>query len=157
MLERITSLSWWEAAGQRAAYTSLAALLPLVMLLVAGQVDVIDVLLTVALALVASLATSLAGLPELTDRTVPAWLAVLTRVVKTAAQVLVSALTGAVLLTDLDWPTIGTAVAGAALTTLVRALMTYLPESTSMIDATESDGVAVITTVPDPTPTITAD
>ena len=55
MSTQITSLSWWEAAGQRAAYTALAALLPLAMLLVSGQVDVLYVLLVVALAIVASL------------------------------------------------------------------------------------------------------
>lgn len=141
MLAQITSLSWWEAAGQRAAATALAALLPLVLLLVGGQVTVVYVLLVVALAVVASLSTSLAGLPEITDRTVAPWLAILTRVIKSAAQVLVSSVGGAVLLTDVHWPTVGTAVAGAALTTLVRTLMVYLPESTP-------DGAAVITSLP---------
>lgn len=150
MSTQITSLSWWEAAGQRAAYTALAALLPLAMLLVSGQVDVVYVLLVVALAVVASLATSLAGLPELTDRAVPPWAAILTRVVKSAAQVLVSSLGGAVLLTDVHWSTIGTAAAGAALTTLVRTLMVYLPESTVLDAGTTPDGAAIITSLYDP-------
>lgn len=120
---------WWAAAGQRAAYTALAALLPLALLLVAGDVAPLYVLSVVALAMLASLATSLAGLPETADRPVPAWLATLVRVGKTVGQVLAANLVGAVVVSDVAWAEVWQAVAGAALVTLVRVLMTYLPET----------------------------
>ncbi|AEI11803.1 hypothetical protein [Cellulomonas gilvus] len=129
MTHDLLTLDWWTAAGQRAAYTALAALLPLAALLIAGDVDVLYVLLVVALALLASLATSLAGLPEVTGRDTSPWIAVLVRVTKTSAQTLAANLVGSVVLTDVDWHITGTAVAGAALTTLVRTLMAYLPET----------------------------
>ncbi|PFG19885.1 hypothetical protein [Serinibacter salmoneus] len=128
-MHSILTTAWWVAAGQRAAYTALAALLPVAALLVAGQADPLEVLSLVAMSMVASLLTSLAGLPELGDRTPPLWLAALIRVVKTAAQVAVAAMGTAVLLTEVEWGTVGIQVAGAALTTLVRVLMEHLPET----------------------------
>lgn len=139
----LLTLTWWTAAGQRAAYTALAALLPLAALLVAGDVTTTYVILVVALALAASLVTSLAGLPEVAGRDVPIWLAVVVRVTKTGAQTLAASLGGAVLLTDVDWKVAGTAVAGAALTTLVRTLMTYLPETPSP----DAGDVAIVSNV----------
>lgn len=125
----IFTRAWWVAAGQRAAYTALAALLPLVALVFAGTVDVVHVLLVVALAVVVSLATSAAALPELTDTTVPLWKAVTVRVLRTTGQTLVANVGGAVILTDLDWGAVVIAVAGAAATTLVRTVLARLPET----------------------------
>ncbi len=125
----IFTRAWWVAAGQRAAYTALAALLPLVTLVFAGTVDVVHVLLVVALAVVVSLATSAAALPELTDTTVPLWKAVTVRVLRTTGQTLVANVGGAVILTDLDWGAVVIAVAGAAATTLVRTVLARLPET----------------------------
>lgn len=154
----LTSPAWWQAATTRAAYTALAALLPLVGLLVTGQVaDLWVVVLTVALALVASLATSLAGLPELGDREVPLWLAVLARCGRTAGQVLAASLAGAVLLTDVDWPTIGLQVAGAVLTTLVRTLMAALPETYPVLVAEADTGPTTVVNVIGASPAMTGD
>jgi len=127
----LLTIDWWTAAGQRAAYTALVVLLPYAALVSTGQVPVVEALLAVALAVVASLATSAAGLPEVDGRDVPLVLAVLVRVVKTAAQTVVAALGSAVLLTDVDWHTVWLAVAAAALGTLIRTLLVYLPETTA--------------------------
>lgn len=124
----ITRLSWWRAAGARATHTALAALLPLVYLLVAGDVSLAYTASIVALAALASLATSLAGLPEAEGREVPRWRAVLVRVLKTVGQVAVPVLGSAVLLQDVGWRELAVAIAGAALTTLVRSGLIYLPE-----------------------------
>ena len=132
-VRNLTSTTWWLDAGKRAARTALAAFLPLAALLVAGEVEPLYAVGVTALALVASLATSLANIPEVTGRVVPVWLAVLTRVVKTAAQTLAAALVGAELFQEVPWGEIGIAAGGASLTTLVLALMTYLPETEATV------------------------
>ncbi len=145
-VRNLTSTTWWIDAGKRGAYTALALLLPLAAQLVEGDVDLTFVLGVVGLGLVASLATSLAGIPEVDGRTVPAWLAVLTRVAKTVGQTLAAALVGSQLIQDVPWEVVWTTVAGAALTTLVRALMSYLPETTlpATVEAVEVQLVPAI-------------
>lgn len=120
--------TWWHAAGRRAAYTALAALLPLVALLVGGEVSPLYVASLVALTILTSLVTSLAGLPEVTGKVVPWWQAIVVRVLKTAGQVAAPTLGSVLLLEDVGWYELGVTVAGAALTTFVRSLMAYLPE-----------------------------
>lgn len=121
--------TWWTAAGQRAAYTALAALLPLAALLVAGEVTPLYVLSLTGLSVLASLVTSLAGLPEVKDQAVPLWRAVIVRTAKTAAQVAVPVLGAAALLEEVAWYELAVQVGGAALTTLLRTLKDALPES----------------------------
>lgn len=125
----IFTRTWWQAAGTRAAYTVLAALVPLVGLFVTSDVTPLYVASVSALAGLVSLVTSLAGIPELEDRTVPLWRAIVVRVLKTIGQVGGPVLVSVQLLEDVGWYELGVAVAGAALTTLIRTLMAYLPET----------------------------
>lgn len=125
----ILTRAWWVAAGQRAAYTALAALLPLAALLVAGDVTVLYVGSVTVLAALVSLVTSLAGLPELSDSAVPLWRAVLSRAAKTAGQVAAPVLGSVVLLQDVGWRELGVTVAGAVATTIIRTLLARLPET----------------------------
>lgn len=127
---------WWHAAGRRAAYTALAALLPLAALLFTGDVSPLYAISVVALAALASLVTSLAGLPEVADKVVPWWQAVVIRVLKTAGQVAAPVLGSVLLFEDVGWYELGVTVAGAALTTLLRALMSYLPEDADEVTIT---------------------
>lgn len=120
--------AWWHAAGRRAAYTALAALLPLAALLFTGEVTPLYVASLIGLTVLTSLVTSLAGLPEVTGKVVPWWRAISVRVLKTAGQVAAPVLGSVLLLEDVGWYELGVTVAGAALTTLIRSLMAYLPE-----------------------------
>jgi hypothetical protein len=52
-----------------------------------------------------------------------------------------------VLLSDVDWRQVGVAVAGAAVTTLVRVLLDWLPETSAPLEGEVVDGVATITAV----------
>jgi len=124
----IFTRTWWEAAGKRAAYTALAALLPAVTLLTLGEVTAVYVAGMAAAAALLSLATSLAGIPETTAAAVPLWRAITTRTLKTAGQVALPALAAVTVVTELDWQGLAVQVAGAALTTLIRTVMAYLPE-----------------------------
>lgn len=135
--------TWWHAAGRRAAYTALAALLPLAALLFTGDVTPLYTLSVVALAALASLVTSLAGLPEVTDKVVPWWQAVVVRVLKTAGQVAAPVLGSVLLFEDVGWYELGVTVAGAAFTTLLRALMAYLPEDADEVTLTRQTAAPV--------------
>lgn len=124
----ITRLSWWRAAGQRAAATALAALLPLAALVVAGEVTVLYAASVAVVAVLGSLATSLGSLPEADGTTVPLWRAVLGRTARTAGQVAAPVIVSAVLLSDVGWTELGVTVGGAVVTTLIRTLLAALPE-----------------------------
>ena len=128
--------AWWHAAGQRAAYTALAALLPLAALLFTGDATPLYVLSIVALSALVSLVTSLAGIPEVDGKSVPLWRAIVVRVLKTAGQVAAPVLASVALLEHVGWYELGVAVAGAALATLIRTLMAYLPEDATAAPVT---------------------
>lgn len=125
----VFSQDWWVAAGQRAAYTAIAAVLPLAALLFTGDVSPLYVISLTTLSALASLATSIAGIPEVTEKIVPLWRAILVRTLKTAGQVAAPAFLAVTLLEQVGWYELGVQVAGAVLTTLLRTLMAYLPET----------------------------
>ena len=125
----VFTAAWWDAAWKRAAYTVLAAILPAVTLLLIGEVSPIYVAGMAAAATLLSLATSLAGIPETTGTPVPLWRAIVTRTLKTAGQVALPALAAVTVVTELDWQGLAVQVGGAALTTLIRTVMSYLPET----------------------------
>ncbi len=118
--------SWWSAAGRRAAYTALAALVPIAGLLMAGEVGPGFAASVAGLAAVLSLAWSLRGLPEVDGTAVPWWKAILTRALKTAGEVALPALSAATLFQEVGWQELGVTVGGAVLTTVLRTALTYL-------------------------------
>lgn len=133
----VFSPAWWEAAGSRAAYTGLAALIPLIALVASQDTTPLDALLVGATYVLASFATSLAGLPEVQGKTVPLLRAVLVRTAKTLGQGIATALVGVELLTAVNWTEAAVLVGSAVLVTLLRTLQEYLPEQqvTSIPDA----------------------
>jgi hypothetical protein len=127
MLSNLTNRLWWKDAALRAAYTALAIALPYLGAATLDAVPWLTVALAAALGFVASLVTSLAGLPEVEGVRLPWWLAAIERVVKTFAQSLVAGFVGATLITDVDWAFVLQAAALAALTSLVRLILATLP------------------------------
>jgi hypothetical protein len=125
----VFTATWWDAAAKRALYTALAAILPAVTLLLIGEVSPVYVAGMAAAAALLSLATSLAGIPETGAAAVPLWRAIITRTLKTAAQVALPALAAVTVVTELDWQGLAVQVGGAALTTLIRTVMANLPET----------------------------
>lgn len=124
-MSTIFTRTWWAAAGRRAAYTALAALLGVIGPLSTGSMPPLAGGSIVALAVVLSLAWSLKSLPEVDAEPQPWWKAVLLRVLRTVGQTAVPALTTVTLFQDVDWRDLGVTVGGAAATTLIRTLMTY--------------------------------
>jgi hypothetical protein len=126
-LSNLTNSLWWKDAGKRAAYTALAVAVPYLGASLLADVPWVTVLLTAALAFLASIVTSLAGLPEVEGVDLPWWLAAVERVVKTFAQSLAAGFVGATLITDVDWTLVLQAALLAALGSLVRLILATLP------------------------------
>lgn len=125
----IFTRAWWAAAGTRAANTALAALIPIIGLLIAGGIPVLKAASLVAVAALASLLTSLAGLPEVTGRTVTLWRAIISRTGKTFGQAAATAFVGVELIEAVDWTAFYVVVGGAVAVTFLRTLLAYLPET----------------------------
>lgn len=146
----LLSRTWWRDAAARALYTAIAIAVPYLGAALLTDVPWLTLVLASALGFVASLATSLAGLPEASGVDLPWWLAALERVVKTFCQALAAGFVGATLITDVPWPVVLQAAAISALTSLLRLILATLPaDPTRVIDAGTANGQPVaITTVP---------
>lgn len=130
-LSNLSNPLWWKDAGLRATYTALAIALPYLGASLLSDIPWVTVLLTAALGFLASIVTSLAGLPEVEGVHLPWWLAAVERVVKTFAQSLAAGFVGATLITDVDWAFVLQAAFLAALTSLVRLILATLPADPS--------------------------
>jgi hypothetical protein len=139
----ILTAAFWRAAGLRALYTVLAAALPLIAPLV-GVSDlrtVLEAVVGLAFAALASLVTSLLNLPEAGGGR-SRWAAILDRVVRSFAQVLAAVLAAAATFGDVDWAAVLVQAGAAALVTLIRVIIAALPED---ITATPAVGDRVVT------------
>lgn len=130
-LSLLTSRAWWRSAGLRALYTAIAIGLPYVGGALIADIAWLTAASAAGLGFLASLATSLAGLPEAEGVDLPWWLAAVERVVKTFAQALAVGFIGATVLTDVSWSTVIQAAAISALTSLLRLILATLPADPS--------------------------
>lgn len=126
-MSKLTNRTWWKAALLRALYTAIAIVLPYLGGALLADVPWITAVSAAALGFLASLATSLAGLPEAEGTNLPWWLAAVERVAKTFAQALAAGFFGATLLSDVPWSTVVQAALIAALTSLLRLVLATLP------------------------------
>lgn len=145
---RVLTAAFWQAAGARALRTVLVAALPFLAPLVGGDWTAVGQAgLAFAFAAVASLATSLASLPEL-GTTRSRWAALLDRSVRTFGQTLAASIGSALVWSDVDWRLAVVQAAAAAVTTAVLAIVERLPETGPAIEAEpDDDGVYDITTL----------
>lgn len=120
---------WWKAAGVRAARTALVIAIPYVAASATGNLPYVTIASAVALGVVLSLLTSLAGLAELQPSKQNYAVAVLTRVVKTVAQALVAAVGTTVFITDVNWTEILSLTVSSGLGSLLLGLLSTLPET----------------------------
>lgn len=119
---RIIDRTWWAAVAWPLIRTALAGVVPFVPALVADPAGAWQVaVLTVALAVVGAVGLALVSLP---DAGVTSWWErALRRAVRQFGQMLVASTASAVLLTDVDWATVGrTALASALVTVILAAL-----------------------------------
>lgn len=146
MLTNLTNALWWKDAALRGLYTALAIALPYLGAALVADIPWLTIALTASLGFVASLVTSIAGLPEVEGVELPWWLAAVERVVKTFAQSLAAGFIGATLITDVDWGFVLQAAFLAALTSLVRLILATLPADPTRvpIDAGEAGPGTVV-------------
>jgi hypothetical protein len=128
VIYELKSVSWWKAAGIRAARTALAVLIPFVLASNLLDLDWILIGSTTGFAIIASFVTSLAGLKEVTGDVVPKYWAILVRTVKTFAQTLLGYLGAATILQEVEWKSALLLSAAAAITSLLQGLLSELPE-----------------------------
>ncbi|MHA7617419.1 hypothetical protein ACX12M_02760 [Cellulosimicrobium cellulans] len=147
---RVLTAAFWQAAGARALRTVLVAALPFLAPLIGGDWAAVGQAgLAFAFAAVASLATSLASLPEL-GTTRSRWAALLDRSVRTFGQTLAASIGSALVWSDVDWRLALVQAATAAVTTAILAIVEQLPETVPAIEAEpDADGVHDITWIVD--------
>lgn len=133
-MTNLTNPTWWKDAAVRALYTAVAIAVPYLGGALLTDVPWVTIALAAGLGFVASLATSLAGLPEASGVNLPWWLAAVERVVKTFAQALAAGFVGATLLTDVPWAIVLQAAAISALTSLLRLILATLPADPTILD-----------------------
>lgn len=127
-MSTITSVSWWKAAAARAFRTAAVVAIPYMPVALSGA-DYIILASAFGMGFVLSILTSLAGIAEVEGAEVPWWYATLSRVVKTVAQSLVTAVGSAALFTDIDWSIIPALVVSSAVGSLLLAVVHQLPEA----------------------------
>lgn len=142
-MSKLASTVWWKAASLRALYTAVAIAVPYLGGALLADVPWLTILSAAAVGFLASIATSLAGLPETEGVDLPWWLAAVERVVKTFAQALAAGFIGATLLTDVAWSTVVQAAVIAALTSLLRLILATLPADPSTRPHVAISGVHV--------------
>jgi hypothetical protein len=135
-MNTITTTAWWKNAALRALYTAVAVAIPYLGGALLTDVPWLTIGSAAALGFIASLATSLAGIPEAVGVALPWWLAAVERVVKTFAQALLAGFVGATLLTDVPWSTVLQAAALSALVSLLRLILATLPKDPTAGDPT---------------------
>lgn len=125
--------SWWKAAALRGLRTAITIAIPyLGTAILFSGVPWLSVASAAGLGFVASLITSLAGIPEADGKTVPAWLALLERTTKTVAQGIAAGLVNAVLFTDVHWSVIVQAALISGLGSLLLGVLGFLPEASEV-------------------------
>jgi hypothetical protein len=126
-MSKLTDPAWWKAALLRAVYTAIAIAIPYIAAVQFADVPWLMAASAATVGAILSFATSLFGLPESEGVDLPWWLAALERVAKTFGQSLAAGLTGAVLLSDVDWSVVLQAALGAAFISLLRLILATLP------------------------------
>ncbi|ANC31420.1 hypothetical protein [Isoptericola dokdonensis] len=127
---KLFTAAFWRAAGIRAAKTAITVVTPWIPQLVATPTSevVVAAASTTALAVVLSVATSLASLPEVAGKVVPLWRALAGRAARTFGQTIVATVAGATLLTDVNWLALGLQVVASVIGTVLLGLYSRLPE-----------------------------
>ncbi|MBO3663751.1 holin [Microbacterium stercoris] len=125
---RLADIAWWRAALWRALYTAVTIAVPYFGGSLLAEIPWAALALAAGFGFVSSMVTSLAGLPEAVGTDLPWWLAAVERVVKTFFQALGGGLTGAVLLTDVDWAFVLQSALIAAGLSLLRLVLATLPQ-----------------------------
>lgn len=124
------TLTWWKASAIRAARTAVMIAVPYVgTAVVFNGVPWLSIVSAAGLGALASLITSLAGIPEAGNGSIPIWLALLERTTKTVAQALAVGIGNSILFSDVHWSLILQSALIAGLGSLLLGVLGFLPEA----------------------------
>lgn len=143
-MANITDKTWWRAATARAFRTAAVVAIPYVPVAMSAT-DYILLASAFGMGFILSILTSLAGIAEVEGSEVPWWYAAVSRVVKTVAQALVTAVGSATLFHEVDWSVIPALVISSAVGSLLLAVVRQLPESQTPTVANPVEIVGVST------------
>lgn len=128
MKTTLFSAVWWKAALARALRTALVIVIPYVPMILDQNLALVAVS-AAGFGFLTSILTSLFGIPEADGSTVPWAYALFERVVKTAAQALVTAFGTATIFAEVDWSMVWPAVVTAVIGSLLLGVLNALPEA----------------------------
>lgn len=127
-MSSLTSPVWWKAAAFRALRTALVIAVPYAPTVLYDG-DWLLLLSSASFGALTSFVTSLFGIAESEGTSVSWYWAVFERVVKTAAQSLLTAFGTATLFSEVDWSAVPALVGSAVLGSLLLAVLKQLPEA----------------------------
>lgn len=133
-MSNLTSLEWWKAAVIRALRTALVIAVPYAPVVLYDGSWLL-LFSSAGFGALTSLLTSLFGIAETEGKSVQWYWAVFERVVKTAAQALLTAFGTATLFSDVDWNAVPALVGSAVLGSLLLAVLKQLPEADAPLAA----------------------
>ena len=128
MKTNLLSVEWWKAAVVRALRTALVIVVPYVPMVLEENLALVA-LSAAGFGFITSILTSLFGIPEADGSTVFWGYALFERVVKTAAQALVTAFGTATVFAEIDWNMVWPAVVTAVIGSLLLGVLKSLPET----------------------------
>lgn len=148
-MSSLFSGDWWKAAAMRALRTAAVVALPYVPVTLDAN-NYFIMLSAAAAGALLSLLTSLRDLPEVNGVEQPWYFALLSRVVITVAQALLTAFGAVVFITDIDWSTVPALVVSSAIGSAILFFTKGAPEAPkpSKVEATP---VAIVEAVEAPT------
>lgn len=131
---------WWRAAAGRMARTAVAVFIPFIPAAVSGDsAGLLMAAQVIPLAVVLSMLTSLAGLPELAGAQVPVWKSALSRGLKTFAQVAVSVIGVSTIWAEVDWTSVVQDSLAAGIASILMAFLATGPETVDESPISDDD------------------
>lgn len=128
----IFTAAFWRGIGWALVRTVLAGIVPFIPALTANEPNSwAKAGSTVGLLLIVTVVTSLKGLPDPVGT--PWWQLLASRGLRQFGQFLAAGLVGAVVLTDVNWTALLTAAAASALSTVILAALTLLPDEYAVV------------------------
>lgn len=128
--------SFWRSIGWALVRTALAGLVPFIPALTADPASAWPLAAsTVGLLLIATVATSLRGLPD--PGAAPWWQVLASRGLRQFGQFVAAGLVGAVVWSDVDWSQLLNGATASALSTVVLAALTLLPTGDAPLEVAE--------------------
>ncbi len=128
----IFTTDFWRPIGWALARTALAGLVPFIPALTANEPGSwTKAGSTIALLLIVTILTSLKGIPDPVGT--PWWQLLMSRGLRQFGQFVAAGLVGAVLLSDVSWQTLLTSAGASALSTIVLAALTLMPDQYAVV------------------------